>query len=335
MKNPLVLLFLLFFSIHGLQAQSYDMVEEEKGFRHLPTGTVFPRHAELDMETVIPYGYARFYLGPSQAISYYHPEDQIGIIVSLIHVQDTLEAAFNRVVNGFYRETASDIERSSPREKLLTDLEIHGYAREFTCHGELRGEKQILKTRLEFYLANGTGVLVRIHGTHDTAPEARRLAGEILADMTWPQPARSLPITSEKAFIFTYSGRTYRDAFWQYNLELVRDLQEDPRLSAETIDTLENYEYRVKRSNRELFWSIVCVDVIPLAALVFTAGYEEEGTSFNEWSSEGQTVFLAGNVSMVLGIGLLVHWFVDAIRMPSVYEVVGRANADLMDYPAR
>lgn len=332
MKNPLVLLFLLFFSVHGLQAQSYDMVEEEKGFRHLPTGTVFPRHAELDMETVIPYGYARFYLGPSQAIRYYHPEDQIGIIVSLIHVQDTLEAAFNRVVNGFYRETASDIERSSPREKLVTDLEIHGYAREFTCHGDLRGEKQILKTRLEFYLANGTGVLVKIHSSHDTAPEAARLAGEILGQMTWPRPVRPLPISSPGVYTFRYEGQVYRDLVWGYNLDLVRDLQEDPRLSAETIDALSKFRSRVRWSTAEIFLSVLFADVLPIAALVYVGSNEEEGSPFSEWSNENQVVFLAGTGSMILGIGLLFHWL---LHIPSAYEVVGRANADLMDYPAR
>lgn len=335
MKKCYSICFFLIYLAQGLAAQGYDLVEVEEGLRHLPTGTVFPRLEELEMEPVIPYGHSKSYPGLFHALRYSHPEDPIEIVLSVSREHDTLENAFDRVVGSFLTETSSAIERSSPRQKLVTSLEIHGYAREFTYSSVLSGRGQTIKTRLEFYLANGTGVLVKIHSSHDMAPEAARLAGEILAEMTWPQPLRSLPITSEEAFTFMYEGKTYRDAFWQYNLKLVRDLQEDPRLSPETIDTLENYEYRVKRSNRELIWWIACVDVIPLAALAFTAGYEEQGTGFNEWSVEGQTVFLAGIGSVVLGIGLLTHWVVDAIHMPSIYEVVGRANADLMDYPAR
>ena len=332
MKAAVIVLIILVIGIQGLTSQGLDLVEVEEGYRHLPTGTVFPRHDELEMETVVPFGYSGFYSGSLHAVRYFRPDESIVIVISVNQVYDTIENAFNDAISQFHRDILLKIERSSPPEKLIISMEIPGYAREFTYRAEFGGEEQIRKTRLEFYLTNGTGVLVKIHGTHDTAPEAVRLTGEILGKMTWPQTLRSLPISPVAVYTFRYEGKLYRDVFWGYNLDLIRELQEDKRLSTETINALGKYRSRARWSITELFLAVLCADVLPIAALAYLTTNEEGGTRFSEWSGENQAVFLAGTGSMILGIGLLVH---SLLHQPMADEVLVRANADLMDYQNR
>lgn len=359
MKQFFFVFAFLIWASYALGTQSIGLAQEADGCRHLPSSVLFPLHDELTQRPMTPDDYVES--RGDVSVEYSHSTIPLLITLYVYSALHSLDHEFTYAINEIYSALGPQLQQTKPRVNMESSLEILGYSQEFRYTGDLRSEKQkfrytgedrletqefrytqyfrsekqVLVTTVEVYQTNGWFVKARMTVPHDYAPNGRRLVIELLDTMDWPQPIRTLPITFFSPHILTYLGKQYKDDWFGNYLPLVQMLQEEPRLSVETVEALVQYESQVLRAKRSaLLWAPIFLFVIPIAPLVYIDAVEPgdhplRDLPVREYSTGSKIALGFFCTSWLIGLGLLMYAVILAAD-ESPFPELGLANRDLM-----
>ncbi len=318
MKQFFLVFAILIWASYVLGAQSIGSVQEADGYRHLTSSVLFPLHDELTQRPMIMFNSG----GTDVGVGYSHSTIPLEITLYVYPALHSLDDELTYAVNEIYSAHSPEVPCKS-RVSVESSLGILGYSQEFRYIEDFRSDKQALVSTVEVYQHNGWFVMARMTVSHDNAPDGRRLVRELLDTMVWPQPIRALPITG----VFTYRGEHYQDIWWGHFLSLVRMLQEEPRLTAETVEALVLYEEHALHMKRSLLWSPVLTYILPAAALAYIWAGEDRDRPFEKLSTGSYIAIGLAGASVLIGVGLLVYVLIED-RPP--FREMGLVNRDLM-----
>ncbi|MBA7688792.1 hypothetical protein ES703_97281 [subsurface metagenome] len=296
MKQFFFVFAVLIWASYPLGSQSIGLAQEADGCRHLPSSVLFPLHDELTQLPMTPDDYVES--RGDISVEYSHSTIPLEITLYVYPALHSLDDEFTSAVNEIYSALSPQFPQTKPRVSVESSLEILGYSQEFRYIKDFRSEKQALVSTVEVYQTNGWFVKARMTVSHDYTLDGRRLVRELLDTMVWPEPIRTLPITFS-SFTFYYQGEDFKDGFFGYYLPLVRVLQEEPRLSAGTVEALIQYEKQALLVKR-----------------------------FKEWSTGSYIATGVGGISLLIGLGYLVYALIADPGPP--FRELGLVNRDLM-----
>ncbi len=305
--------------------QSIDLVSEDAGVRHLPSSTLFPYPIRKETVIHLPDGSPRQQSGA--VVQYILQGVSAKIEIRVYPARISLEEEFERIAGAMQAAGPPQLSIRQPRRRVYGPFEDPGVLCEFSSVPAAGSDEPMKIEVLELYQRSGWFLRAQLRASHDAAPAGKERMQELLARISWPQPAHTLPITYTPPCSLSFGGNEYKDC-WDLNfLPFIRMLQEEPGISPETAAALGDYEKAAQRqvvTDSLYLATLFGLAGLQIGSLIYLGTHSEPEEPFDDWTALG---ILLG--SSTAGITLFLF---ASIESRSPWRELGMANRDLMQH---